>query len=424
MNSIKFSLLALWLLHPFTRVNSFLARTYSALHVEQQAWLKSSLQSTEVDIAEGTASSGDYTVREQRKEALLSLLRCPSPVSAGDIVRCDPVLVDPNTKKPLYISATSPNLNDRRGVRQSVRLSANSIGGDSESAVYGGRTDTFYDLLNPVDEFRKFGEGEEGTKTVVDVAKLLLLPLVPPPLRTNLDSDYIPMRDLFTSPSVSYAYERGWRQGFAAAGFPGVDEEFSLAQKYFEKSLPTDGTGNVLVDMSCATGLFTRKFAASGRYDRVIGADYSDAMLTEARRRIVESSLGVNGQGDTVKGTSGSTTLDLVRLDVGNIPMATGSVDVLHAGAAMHCWPDLDGGLEEIHRVLKVGGRYFATTFLSNYFRQLQSVTGETTVESRPFQYFEDSDVLKDLVIKAGFDADKVSVEVLGQACAVIRCEK
>mmetsp|Transcript_26842 Transcript_26842/g.61797 ORF Transcript_26842/g.61797 Transcript_26842/m.61797 type:complete len:177 (-) Transcript_26842:122-652(-) len=176
--------------------------------------------------------------------------------------------------------------------------------------------------------------------------------------------------------------------------------------------------------MSCATGLFTRKFAASGRYDRVIGADYSDAMLTEARRRIVESSLGVNGQGDTVKGTSGSTTLDLVRLDVGNIPMATGSVDVLHAGAAMHCWPDLDGGLEEIHRVLKVGGRYFATTFLSNYFRQLQSVTGETTVESRPFQYFEDSDVLKDLVIKAGFDADKVSVEVLGQACAVIRCEK
>ena len=30
------------------------------------------------------------------------------------------------------------------------------------------------------------------------------------------------------NPLVAFVYERGWRQGFAAAGFPGVDEEVSL----------------------------------------------------------------------------------------------------------------------------------------------------------------------------------------------------
>jgi hypothetical protein len=65
------------------------------------------------------------------------------------------------------------------------------------------------------------------------------------------------MRDLFTSPSVSFAYERGWRQGFAAAGFPGADKEFEMANEYFAPVLAkkNDMSGeSVLVDMSCATG--------------------------------------------------------------------------------------------------------------------------------------------------------------------------
>jgi hypothetical protein len=65
------------------------------------------------------------------------------------------------------------------------------------------------------------------------------------------------MRDLFTSPSVSFAYERGWRQGFAAAGFPGADKEFDMANEYFAPVLARKnkkGEESVLVDMSCATG--------------------------------------------------------------------------------------------------------------------------------------------------------------------------
>ncbi len=36
--------------------------------------------------------------------------------------------------------------------------------------------------------------------------------------------------ELFRSPLISFAYERGWRQGFALAGFPGVDKEYEMGE--------------------------------------------------------------------------------------------------------------------------------------------------------------------------------------------------
>lgn len=153
------------------------------------------------------------------------------------------------------------------------------------------------------------------------------------------------------------------------------------------------------------------------QYSRVLGCDYSESMLTEARRRI---SLEPKLQSLT------KTKLDLVRLDVGQIPMQEASVDCLHAGAAMHCWPDLDAAAREIYRVLKPGGRYFATTFLSTYFSALSNMDGSSGVapSQQAFQYFESTERLKDLLVNGGFDPAKVSIEVLGAACVVIRAEK
>ena len=167
------------------------------------------------------------------------------------------------------------------------------------------------------------------------------------------------------------------------------------------------------------TGLFTRRFAKEDKFDRVIGCDYSESMLTEARRRISSESALSNLR---------NTRLDLVRLDVGNIPMQDGAVDALHAGAAMHCWPDLEAAMQEIYRVLKPGGRYFATTFLAQYFSVLRRTDGGGGGASSPsqqaFQYFTSVDELRKLVVAGGFDSEKVKIEVLGAACVVIRAEK
>lgn len=171
----------------------------------------------------------------------------------------------------------------------------------------------------------------------------------------------------------------------------------------------------VVVDMSCATGLFTRRLAKSNDYNRVIACDYSDSMLLEARNRI-RADPDLSSQ-------KLATTLDLVRCDVGDIPMQEGSVDALHAGAAMHCWPDLDSAMTEIYRVLKPGGRFFTTTFLAAYFSNVQGISGES-VQEKAFQYFESVDVLRDIVKKGGFSEENIDIEVLGAACVVIRVKK
>ncbi len=58
---------------------------------------------------------------------------------------------------------------------------------------------------------------------------------------------------------MSFVYERGWRQGFAWAGFPGADKEYDIAMSYLRPA----AEGKVLVDMSCGSGLFSRRWAGS-----------------------------------------------------------------------------------------------------------------------------------------------------------------
>ena len=378
--------------------------------------VRSTLPSTVEPLAETNNAIEDQKQqkRQQLKQALLGRIGSPS----SNIVS-DPLLVDPMTKEPLSISIKGPIIGSNAGVCLTLKSTSNS------ERVFEGRSDVYINLLEPISD-----DAEEKTSVASSPILSSLLTLTPPPVRSlianvssNSDLEYIPMRDLFTSPSVSYAYERGWRQGFAAGGFPGADKEFDMAREYFAPVIDKkrrSGQENVVVDMSCATGLFTRRFTKSGEYDRVIACDYSDSMLTEARRRIrADSDIA-----------SSNTKLDLVRCDVAKIPFKSDSIDAFHAGAAMHCWPEIEKSLKEIHRVLAPGGRYFASTFLGTYFQNVANLektsNGGEAVEQnmQAFQYFPTVEVLRDLLTEAGFDGEKVDVEVLGAACAIIRCEK
>ena len=345
------------------------------------------------------------TIEQDPKAALLELL------GRTDNIASDKVLADPITKEALVVEVPGTLLGGVSSRRRKYSLK-------SSTDTYSGASDTFLDLL-VTENKNTLDESDGGSQPLLDRAVKSLSPLIPPPLRSMLSgtsSSYVPMRDLFTSPAVSFAYERGWRQGFAAAGFPGADVEYEMAREYFAPATASADHDVVVVDMSCATGLFTRRFAGADEYDRVIACDYSESMLTEARRRI---------QSDNNLKNLKTTQLDLVRCDVGEIPMQSASVNAFHAGAAMHCWPDLQGAVKEIYRVLKPGGRYFATTFLSSYFGTLQaSEGGATGPSSQAFQYFESVDQLRKLMEDGGFEHDKIHIEVLGTACVVIRCEK
>jgi len=194
----------------------------------------------------------------------------------------------------------------------------------------------------------------------------------------------------FQSPLVSFIYERGWRQQFRLSGFPGPDAEYDLAKNFLLSSpLLSSGPGvggATLLDCSCGSGLFTRRFASDSDlpFERLIALDFSESML-----RQTNASAAEEAGGETYPYYSRS--LELVRADVARLPFATGSLDGIHAGAAIHCWPAPEVGMAELARVLKPGAALVLSTF------RTQSVIRA----NRSFRLWEESE-LRDLSRQVG----------------------
>ena len=193
-------------------------------------------------------SSEISNVRTVQKDALLGLLGRRPSQREGVL---DSVLADPVTKEAIRINTMGAMFGDsHRGYVQFDIFSSTN--------KYEGSSDTYINLLEPKKKMPTLQQQSDSTEGFVTTALKRLTPLIPPPLRGALATagadmgDFVPMRDLFTSPAVSFAYERGWRQGFAQAGFPGPDVEFSMAKEYFAPAVTRTST---VVDMSCATGM-------------------------------------------------------------------------------------------------------------------------------------------------------------------------
>jgi len=173
--------------------------------------------------------------------------------------------------------------------------------------------------------------------------------------------------EIFRNPLVSFVYERGWRQGFSWAGFLGLEKETEIALRYLQPA-----ANGVLLDVSCGSGLFTRAFLKSERFEQVVASDFSESMLRQTRQFLTDDP-------DLTR----YRDLLLVRADVARLPFATASLDGVHAGAAIHCWPDPVTAAAEISRVLRPGGVFVGSTFL-NSFAPLGELLGDETV--RPLE--------------------------------------
>nr|XP_043614317.1 uncharacterized methyltransferase At1g78140, chloroplastic-like [Erigeron canadensis] len=154
--------------------------------------------------------------------------------------------------------------------------------------------------------------------------------------------------ELFRLPLVSFLYERGWRQAFSTwGGFPGPEREFEMMKDFLK---PVNG-GNI-IDASCGSGMFSRLFAKSGLFSLVVALDYSESMLKQTYDYI--------NQEENIS----KENLILVRADIARLPFPSSSVDAVHAGAALHCWPSPSSGVAEISRILRPGGVFVATTYI------------------------------------------------------------
>lgn len=93
--------------------------------------------------------------------------------------------------------------------------------------------------------------------------------------------------------------------------------------------------GDRVLDACCGTGDLA--LAALPVASEVVGVDFSEAMLARARRK--------------------APAVEWIRGDVLELPFADGSFDAVTIGFGVRNLEQLERGLEELHRVLRPGGR-------------------------------------------------------------------
>jgi len=154
---------------------------------------------------------------------------------------------------------------------------------------------------------------------------------------------------LMHSRLLAQVYQRYWRPLFIAVA-SGSRHDLTQEYNFIDDALrpAQDEAPGTVVDLSCGPGHGALHLHRSGAFERVIGVDWSQAMLNELRANLRAQSID---------------DLPLIRADVARLPFASGSLAGIHAGAALHLWPDPAAAAAEICRVLRPGGGFIASTF-------------------------------------------------------------
>lgn len=127
----------------------------------------------------------------------------------------------------------------------------------------------------------------------------------------------------------------------------------------------------VLVDLGTGPGVLAIEVHKLLPHARVIGIDLSAVMLEIAK-------------GNAVK--SGMTNFEGRIGNADEIPVETGSVDLVFSQFSLHEWEDAEKGLSEVHRILKCGGSVMLRDFNRVWFtgwkrglvKFLSAVVGES----------------------------------------------
>ena len=149
-------------------------------------------------------------------------------------------------------------------------------------------------------------------------------------------------QDLMVTRLVPAIYERYWRPALSrmAKGLtgPGMAEEIRIA-----RLLLGLGEGDVVLDVACGPGNFSREFArAVGPDGLVVGIDASRTMLERGGEELGRADPG---------------NLTLIRGDATRLPFRDSSFDASCCFAALHLFPEPFAALDEMRRVLRPGGR-------------------------------------------------------------------
>jgi ubiquinone/menaquinone biosynthesis C-methylase UbiE len=106
------------------------------------------------------------------------------------------------------------------------------------------------------------------------------------------------------------------------------------------------------LEVACGTGTLLELVLRWRKWKKlppvhIIGIDYSESMLAGAKYRF-----------------SGNPNIELRHADAANLPYSDASFDTANIANSVHCFPDVDGALRDVRRVLKPGGTLAANVLL------------------------------------------------------------
>lgn len=110
--------------------------------------------------------------------------------------------------------------------------------------------------------------------------------------------------------------------------------------------IPDDFSGKLLA-VPVGTAVFTERKWASLKNSHITCLDYSTDMLEQAKKRL-----------------NGHAHIECIQGDVGNLPMADDSFDIVLSMNGFHAFPDKQKAFRETWRVLKPGGKFIACFYI------------------------------------------------------------
>lgn len=120
-------------------------------------------------------------------------------------------------------------------------------------------------------------------------------------------------------------------------------------------SIAAVGDGERALDLAAGTGDIA--FALAARGAKTVALDLTHRMLQLARRRGSDLRQGDGGQ------DGGHAPVTFITGDMTDLPLRSGSFDLVTTGYGLRNVPDLNAAIDEIARVLKPGGRLLSLDF-------------------------------------------------------------
>lgn len=158
-----------------------------------------------------------------------------------------------------------------------------------------------------------------------------------------------------------------------------------------------------ILDAGCGTGLASHALLKRFKKSQVISLDFAFEMLQQTRQTGVMQSL---------KNLFSSANHSVLCADIEALPLANASIGFVWSNLAIQWCNDLDGALQEFHRVLQPEGLLMFSTFGPDTLRELRTATqsanqGVGTSVNR----FIDMHDIGDALVRAGFSAPVLDVE-------------